>query len=48
MTAKTALAIYWQALRLLLKRTPVYDHQRADDRFRTATVPTEERHHEIH
>ena len=48
MTAKTALAIYWQALRLLLKRTPVFAHQRADDRFRTATVPTEERHHEIH
>jgi len=26
MTAKTLLAIYWQALRLLLKRTPVHDH----------------------
>jgi cyclopropane-fatty-acyl-phospholipid synthase len=30
MTAKTCLAIYWQALRLLLKRTPIFAHQAAD------------------
>jgi len=30
MTAKTCLAIYWQALRLLLKRTPIVPHQAAD------------------
>ena len=27
MTAKTLLAIYWQALRLLLKRTPIFNHR---------------------
>lgn len=26
MTIKTALTIYWQALKLLIKRTPVYNH----------------------
>ncbi len=26
MTAQVAFAIYWQALRLWLKRTPIYDH----------------------
>jgi DUF1365 family protein len=30
MTAKTLLAIYWQALRLLLKRMPLFDHRPAD------------------
>ena len=30
MTAKTCLAIYWQALRLLFKRTPIFLHQAAD------------------
>lgn len=47
MTAKTALAIYWQALRLLLKRAPIFSHQAADGSFRTATVPPKERRHEI-
>ncbi|WXL24390.1 DUF1365 domain-containing protein [Ectopseudomonas mendocina] len=42
MTGKTLLAIYWQALRLLLKRTPVFNHQAADGHFRTATL--ESRH----
>ncbi|MFW9082754.1 DUF1365 domain-containing protein [Pseudomonas sp. P2757] len=46
MTAKTALAIYWQALRLLLKRTPIFSHQAADGTFQTATVLPKERHHE--
>src|SRR3990167_10689923 len=35
MTAKTGLAIYWQALRLLLKRTPIFSHQAADGASRT-------------
>jgi hypothetical protein len=26
MTAKVALSIYWQALKLWLKRNPIYDH----------------------
>ncbi|MDR8246957.1 DUF1365 family protein, partial [Pseudomonas aeruginosa] len=26
MTLKTVLAIYWQALRLWLKRVPLYNH----------------------
>ena len=26
MTARIALAIYWQALRLFIKRAPVYSH----------------------
>ena len=29
MTAKTVLAIYWEALRLLLKRIPLFTHQPA-------------------
>ena len=47
MTAKTALAIYWQALRLLLKRAPIFAHQTADGSFQTATVPPKEHRHEI-
>jgi DUF1365 family protein len=47
MTAKTALAIYWQALRLLLKRAPIFPHQAAAGSFQTATVPPKEPHHEI-
>ena len=38
MTAKTLLAIYWQALRLLLKRTPIHSHTDADRAFRTADL----------
>jgi len=37
MTAKTLLAIYWQALRLLLKRTPLFSHQAAQGSVRVAT-----------
>ncbi|MNL02446.1 hypothetical protein D3C87_1229550 [compost metagenome] len=47
MTAKTALAIYWQALRLLLKRLPLFAHQAADGIFQTATVAPKDRRHEI-
>lgn len=47
MTAKTGLAIYWQALRLLFKRAPIFAHQAADGSFQTATVAPQDRHHEI-
>ncbi|KAF1010024.1 MAG: hypothetical protein GAK32_01740 [Pseudomonas fluorescens] len=46
MTARTGLAIYWQALRLALKRTPIFSHQTADGRVRTATGYTKDRRHE--
>ena len=36
MTGKTVLAIYWQALRLLLKRTPLYSHLPAQGSWRVA------------
>ncbi|MFA5679249.1 MAG: DUF1365 domain-containing protein [Pseudomonas sp.] len=38
MTGKTVLAIYWQALRLLLKRIPVFNHRPADGEYRTAQL----------
>jgi DUF1365 family protein len=47
MTAKTCLAIYWQAIRLLLKRAPIFAHQAADGSFQTAIVPPKDRRHEI-
>lgn len=47
MTAKTCLAIYWQALRLLLKRVPIFAHQAADGSFKTAIVTPRDRRHEI-
>jgi DUF1365 family protein len=46
MTAKTCLAIYWQALRLFLKRVPVFSHQAAEGTYRTAAVQPEDRRHE--
>lgn len=36
MTGKTLLAIYWQALRLLIKRTPIFSPTAADGTHRTA------------
>lgn len=36
MTGKAVLGIYWQALRLLLKRTPIHDHQPALGQFQVA------------
>lgn len=45
MTAKTVAAIYWQALRLALKRVPIFDHQPADGDHRTARPePSHEEH----
>lgn len=38
MTGKTLLGIYWQALRLLLKRTPIFSRTDADKEFRTADL----------
>ncbi|WPC05926.1 DUF1365 domain-containing protein [Pseudomonas benzenivorans] len=46
MTGKTLAAIYWQALRLLLKRTPLFSHQVADDGFRTARAHAKDLSHE--
>lgn len=46
MTAKTCLAIYWQALRLLIKRTPIFSHQAADGAYRTAAVRPQDSRHE--
>lgn len=46
MTAKTCVAIYWQAVRLFLKRTPIFSHQAADGAFRIATAHNKEQHHE--
>ena len=47
MTAKTCLAIYWQALRLLIKRAPIFSHQAAVGACSTAVAESKERHHEI-
>ncbi|MEH6493761.1 DUF1365 domain-containing protein [Halopseudomonas sp.] len=38
MVLKTVSAIYWQALRLLLKRAPVFDHQQADQGLQTSSA----------
>ncbi|MES2821061.1 MAG: DUF1365 domain-containing protein [Pseudomonadota bacterium] len=46
MTAKTVLGIYWQALRLLLKRTPLFSHQTAQGSFRVARLDSKEAPHE--
>ncbi|MGE8150547.1 DUF1365 domain-containing protein [Pseudomonas vancouverensis] len=46
MTAKTCLTIYWQAVRLLLKRMPLFAHQAADGSVRVATVLPKDRRHE--
>ncbi|MFJ3486384.1 DUF1365 domain-containing protein [Pseudomonas sp. NPDC090202] len=46
MTAKTCVAIYWQALRLFVKRIPLVSHQAAEGSYRTASVQQEERRHE--
>lgn len=44
MTAKTVLGIYWQALRLALKRMPFFPHRAADGNYRAADL--EPRHEE--
>ena len=46
MTGKTLAAIYWQALRLLLKRIPLFTHQAAQDPYRVARAQSKEVPHE--
>jgi hypothetical protein len=46
MTGKTVLAIYWQALRLLLKRIPLFPHRAAEGDLRVARSVVKEVPHE--
>ncbi|MHA6494060.1 DUF1365 domain-containing protein [Pseudomonas borbori] len=46
MTGKTVAAIYWQALRLLFKRIPQFNHRAADGEFRVARSTPKEVLHE--
>ncbi|WAJ38661.1 DUF1365 domain-containing protein [Pseudomonas sp. GOM7] len=46
MAGKTLLAIYWQALRLLLKRIPIFDHRPAEGSFRVARPQAKDMPHE--
>jgi len=46
MTGKTLAAIYWQALRLLLKRIPLFTHRAAEGDFRAAHTAPKDVHHE--
>lgn len=46
MTVKTVLLIYWQALRLLLKRMPLFNHEAASGEYRVARVKPQETAHE--
>ncbi|MNT44143.1 hypothetical protein D3C72_1806570 [compost metagenome] len=46
MTGKTVAAIYWQALRLLLKRIPVFPHRAAQGECRVARPVPKDMPHE--
>jgi DUF1365 family protein len=46
MTAKTGLAIYWQALRLFAKRIPIFSHKPAEGSYRIAAAQQKDRRHE--
>ncbi len=46
MTAKTCVTIYWQALRLFVKRIPIFPHQAAEDSYRVAAVQPKDRRNE--
>ena len=46
MTAKTVVLIYWQALRLLVKRIPLFNHEAAVGEYRVATAKPQEPAHE--
>jgi DUF1365 family protein len=46
MTGKTVAAIYWQALRLLLKRIPLFTHRAAEGDLRVARPVSKEAPHE--
>ncbi|MCF5224395.1 DUF1365 domain-containing protein, partial [Pseudomonas syringae] len=45
-TAKPCLAIYWQAMRLLVKRIPIFSHQAADGDYRAAAAQPKDSRHE--
>ncbi|WP_339081886.1 DUF1365 domain-containing protein [Pseudomonas sp. TMP9] len=42
MTGKTVVGIYWQALRLLIKRIPLFTHRAAEGEFRAARSVSKE------
>jgi len=42
MTLKVVAGIHWEALRLVMKRTPVFPHKRADERIAVSIVPPPE------
>lgn len=46
MTIKTVVSIYWQAVRLLLKRMPLFSHEAASGEYRVATAKPQESAHE--
>lgn len=46
MSLRTVTAIYWQALRLLFKRIPLYDHQASDHRLGIGHCAVEESDHD--
>jgi DUF1365 family protein len=46
MTVKTVVSIYWQAVRLLLKRMPLFSHEAASGEYRVAAVKPQESAHE--
>lgn len=46
MTGKTLAAIYWQAMRLLFKRIPIFDHKPAEGSFRVARPQAKDMPHE--
>ncbi|MGY2437563.1 DUF1365 family protein, partial [Escherichia coli] len=46
MTGKTLAAIHWQALRLLFKRIPIFDHKPAEGSFRVARPQVKDMPHE--
>ncbi|PTU75681.1 DUF1365 domain-containing protein [Pseudomonas mangrovi] len=48
MTGKTLAAIYWQALRLAIKRIPLFNHQPSRGPYGLATPSPQERSHEEH
>ena len=40
MVLKTLAAIYWEAGRLLLKRTPIFDHQKTKTTLQSSSAAT--------
>jgi len=42
MTLKVVAGIHWEALRLIMKRTPVFPHKRANERIAVSIVPPPE------